>query len=154
MRLDLSFQDDAAEAEYRRTRLKKHAEAVEWMRVVAAACAVARLALLHASPGTIAAALLACLSKGAQLLLCGKGNLRCGVLGCWGAGARGGSASQHMGRTGGTALLEPLPPASPPCHAGCATRRQCGVRCSSLQPAASSCRTWGWAAARELLPGP
>lgn len=80
MRLDLSFQDAAAEAEFRRLRLaqlRHHEEAIEWTRLLTCACFAARLALLRASPGSIAAALLACLAAGAQLAMCGRGDLRC-----------------------------------------------------------------------------
>lgn len=109
MLLDLSFQDAEAEAEYRRARLAAllpaHARAIEWTRLLASLLFAARLALLRKSGGSIAAAALACLTTGIQLAVCGRAQLRCGLLvpACWGtpAGVRGCAGLAPPGPGGG-----------------------------------------------------
>lgn len=80
MQIDLSFQDAAAEAAFRRRRLdllRPYGKAVEGTRMLISLACVARLAILQESRASIAAALLACLAVGAQLCVCAQEDLRC-----------------------------------------------------------------------------
>lgn len=80
MQIDLSFEDAAAEAAFRRRRLellRPYARTIECTKLLMALGFAARLAMLQESPAAIAAALLACAAVAAELCVCAQEDLRC-----------------------------------------------------------------------------